>query len=159
MVVDFKLFAGTWQSLGFSLVGLLLLVSAKAMRAWPVWRPLLPRRCHHAYPTLIVPRVHAGVKNQPIASNPLPAGLLYVGEQMPGYWVYEDRTPWLTPAASASAAPEHSRPAADRSLQAGPLVPINGAVVGPGQGYYASFNRPSFPLIYNVSNQWTLYQT
>ena len=51
-----------------------------------------------------------------------------VGEQMPGYFVYEDRTGWLVSSAESGA-------------------------IGPGQGYWASYNRPSFPLIFNVSGQ------
>jgi hypothetical protein len=59
-------------------------------------------------------------------SATLPPNLLWVGEQMPGYWVFEDRTQWLQP---------------------------NGQYSGIGQGYFASYNRPSFPFIYNISNQ------
>lgn len=48
--------------------------------------------------------------------------------QMPGYFVSEDRTDWLAAAPPPSAG-------------------------GPGQGYWASYNRPSFPLVFNVSGQ------
>ena len=59
----------------------------------------------------------------------LPPGLLLVGEQMPGAWLYEDRTAWLVDEAK---------------------------VDGPGQGYWASYNRPSFPAIFALSNQSAL---
>jgi hypothetical protein len=66
----------------------------------------------------------------PNVSATLPPGLLFVGEQMPGAWVFEDRTSWLL-----------SQP---------------GAQDGPGQGYWASYNRPSFPYIFALSNQSAL---
>jgi hypothetical protein len=66
----------------------------------------------------------------PNSSATLAAGLLFVGEQMPGAWVFEDRTSWLL-----------SQP---------------GAADGPGQGYWASYNRPSFPSIFALSNQSAL---
>ena len=49
-----------------------------------------------------------------------------VGEQMPGYFVYEDRTGWLVSSAESGA-------------------------IGPGQGYWASYNIPFFPEISVVS--------
>jgi hypothetical protein len=62
--------------------------------------------------------------------SPLPAGLVWVGEQMPGVWVAEDRTSWLTGPSSQ----------------------------GNQNSYLASFNRPSFPEVYNISGQWALLE-
>jgi len=51
------------------------------------------------------------------------AGFLWVGEQMPGYFVHEDQSEYLK-----------------------------------AHQYWISFNRPFYPFIFNISNQWPLVE-
>ena len=93
----------------------------------PAWMATFGRNNSGTYNNMF--SVLDGKLFTPGVTTTLPAGLLLVGEQMPGAWVFEDRTSWLVDAGGAD---------------------------GPGQGYWASYNRPSFPEIFALSNQSAL---